>query len=351
MQEKLLRNILITALVGYLIYTLKNVLSPFLIALFLAYLINPLITFIQHKLKVKKRGLSIAIGLTFSSLCIAGLILLSLPTINKEFHNAASLLKEYADIIPPIPPEIQEQANKLLHSDQAMELINSSTITETLSKITPLLKTLFNESLDLIMGIFGLFFIFIYLVFILQGYPTLSKTWINWIPLKFRDQTNGISQDLDEGMRAYFRGQATIALIVGLLFCLGFSIIGLPLAILMGILIGLLNLVPYLQILGFIPAFLLCILQSMESGQNLWTTIGAATLVFIIIQLIQESILIPRIMKKVTGLHPAIILLSLSIWGSILGITGLILALPISTLLLSYYKRFISSNSNDPATK
>ena len=83
----------------------------------------------------------------------------------------------------------------------------------------------------------------------------------------------------------------------------------------------------------------------METGNNLWATIGAASLVFFIIQLIQESILIPRIMNKVTGLHPAIILLSLSIWGSLLGITGLILALPISTLLLSYYKRFINTES------
>lgn len=345
MQEKSIRNLLILAIISYLIYTLKNVLSPFLIALFIAYLVNPLITFIQEKLRVKRRGLAIAIGLSFSSLVIAGITLVSLPVVNNEFRNAATLLKEYADIIPPIPSEFQDQVNHFLHSDLAMDFINSSTISETVNKIAPIIKTLFNESLDLIMGVFGIFFILIYLVFILQGYPMLSKTWINWIPLRFRAQANGISSDLNEGMRAYFRGQATIAIIVGVLFCLGFSIIGLPLAILMGILIGLLNLVPYLQILGFIPAFLLCILQSMETGQSLWTTIGAASLVFFIIQLIQESILIPKIMNKVTGLHPAIILLSLSVWGSLLGITGLILALPISTLLLSYYKRFVSSKT------
>ncbi len=158
---------------------------------------------------------------------------------------------------------------------------------------------------------------------------------------------NGISNDLDEGMKAYFRGQATIALIVGILFCLGFSIIGLPLAILMGILIGLLNLIPYLQILGFIPVLLLCVLQSLETNESLWMTIGAASIVFFIIQLIQESVLIPRIMNKVTGLHPAIILLSLSIWGSLLGITGLILALPMTTLLLSYYKRYANREANE----
>ena len=84
----------------------------------------------------------------------------------------------------------------------------------------------------------------------------------------------------------------------------------------------------------------------METGQNIWVSLGITALVFLVIQLIQESILIPKIMNKVTGLHPAIILLSLSIWGSLLGLTGLILALPITTLLLSYYKRFINNEMN-----
>ena len=347
MQEKSFRNLLILALSSYLIYSLRNVLSPFLIALFVAYLINPLISFIQDKLRIKKRGFAIGIGLSFTGILIFGAILLSLPTINKEFHKAATLLKEHADIIPPIPSELQEQANQFLHSNKAKEFINSSTITETLSKLSPVVKTLFNESIDLLIGITGIFFVLIYLIFILQGYPTFSKSWKNWIPTKHREMVNGISNDLDEGMRAYFRGQATIALIVGVLFCLGFSIIGLPLAILMGILIGLLNLIPYLQILGFIPVLLLCVLQSLETDQNLWMTIGAASLVFFIIQLIQESVLIPRIMNKVTGLHPAIILLSLSIWGSLLGMTGLILALPMTTLLLSYYKRYANRETNE----
>lgn len=347
MQEKSFRNLLIITLSSYLIYSLRNVLSPFLIALFVAYLINPLISLIQKKLKIKKRGFAIGIGLSLTGLLISGAILFSLPTINKEFHKAATLLKEYADIIPPIPTELQEQANQFLHSNQAKELINSSTITNTFNNLSPVIKTLFNESIDLLLGITGTFLMLIYLIFILQGYTTFSQSWKNWIPIKHREMVNDISNDLNEGMRAYFRGQATIALIVGLLFCLGFSIIGLPLAILMGILIGLLNLIPYLQILGFIPVLLLCILQSLESDQNLWMTIGAASIVFFIIQLIQESLLIPRIMNKVTGLHPAIILLSLSIWGSLLGMTGLILALPMTTLLLSYYKRFANKETNE----
>jgi len=347
MQEKTLRNIFIISILAYLIYTLKSVLTPFFIALFIAYLMNPLISFIQKKLRVKKRGLAVAVGLSTSTLFITLIILASTPIINKEFQRATILVKEYAEFIPPIPSQINDQINDFMNSDHTKNFINSSSINETIDKITPLLKNLFAESLDVLIGIFGLFFILIYLVFILLGYPKLKESWASWIPGKYRDTAQDIASDLNSGMRSYFRGQVTIAFIVGILFCIGFKIIGLPLAILLGILVGMLNLVPYMQILGFIPAFLLSVLHSLETGQNIWISLSATALVFLIVQLIQESILIPKIMNKVTGLHPAIILLSLSIWGSLLGLTGLIIALPVSTLLISYYKRYVTKKLTD----
>ncbi|MCS5664172.1 MAG: AI-2E family transporter [Flavobacteriales bacterium] len=347
MQEKTLRNIFIISILAYLIYTLKSVLAPFFIALFIAYLMNPLIAFIQEKLKIKKRGFAVAIGLCTSTLFVTLIFLISTPIINQEFQKATILVKEYAEFIPPIPTQLNDQINDFMTSDHTKDFINSSSINETIDKITPLLKSLFSESLDLLMGIFGIFFILIYLVFILLGYPKLNESWISWIPGKYRDIAQDIANDLNSGMRSYFRGQATIAFIVGILFCVGFKIIGLPLGILLGLVVGSLNLVPYMQILGFIPAFLLSILHSLETGQNIWISLGATALVFLIVQLIQESILIPKIMNKVTGLHPAIILLSLSVWGSLLGLTGLIIALPISTLLISYYKRYITRKLTD----
>ena len=347
MENKSLRNIVISSLIVYLIYKLRNVLTPFFIALFTAYLINPIITFIETKLKIKNRGASVTVGITSIVILLTTTTLISIPFINKEFQSAIGLVKEYSEFIPPISSELNIKATQFIESDYAKDFINSSTINETINKITPLLKNLFSESIDLLMGIFGIFIILIYLIFILLGYPKLKESWPKWIPLKYRDTAKDIIEDLSNGMRAYFRGQAFIAFIVGILFCIGFKIIGLPLAIFLGVTIGFLNLVPYMQILGFIPAFILCILHSMETEQSIWLSLGSTAIVFMIIQLIQEIILIPKIMNKVTGLHPAIILLSLSIWGSLLGLSGLIIALPISTLLISYYKRHISSLSNE----
>jgi predicted PurR-regulated permease PerM len=99
--------------------------------------------------------------------------------------------------------------------------------------------------------------------------------------------------------------------------------------------------VPYLQIIGYIPTVMLAILKSADTGQNFWVIIASATAVFVVVQIIQDSLIVPKVMGKITGLNPAIILLSLSVWGSLMGILGMIIALPMTTLLLSYYQRFI----------
>lgn len=125
------------------------------------------------------------------------------------------------------------------------------------------------------------------------------------------------------------------------LLAIGFKIINFPLAITLGLFIGFLNLIPYLQTIGLIPMVLLALLRSAETGENFWVLFGLSLLVLIIVQAIQDLFLTPRIMGKAMGLNPAIILLSLSIWGTLLGFIGLIVALPLTTLCLSYYKRFI----------
>ena len=161
------------------------------------------------------------------------------------------------------------------------------------------------------------------------------------LPNKYRTFASNLVHDVQDGMNRYFRGQALVAFCVGILFSIGFLIIDFPMAIALGLFIGALNMVPYLQIIGFLPTILLAILKAADTGQNFWIIIACALAVFAIVQIIQDTFLVPKIMGKITGLNPAIILLSLSIWGSLMGMLGMIIALPLTTLMLSYYQRFI----------
>jgi predicted PurR-regulated permease PerM len=109
----------------------------------------------------------------------------------------------------------------------------------------------------------------------------------------------------------------------------------------LGLFVGLLNMVPYLQTIGLLPSAFFALMYSLQTGTSFWVMMGLVLLVFAVVQLIQDMILVPRIMGDVTGMNPAVILLSLSIWGKLLGILGLIVALPFTFLLLAYYQRFL----------
>jgi predicted PurR-regulated permease PerM len=118
-------------------------------------------------------------------------------------------------------------------------------------------------------------------------------------------------------------------------------------AIGLGLFIGLLNMVPYLQLVGFIPTILLAVVKAVDTGESFWVIMLGALIVFAVVQAIQDTILTPKIMGKVMGLNSAIILLSLSIWWSLLGIMGMIIALPMTTLLITYYQRYIIKNQKN----
>ena len=191
------------------------------------------------------------------------------------------------------------------------------------------------------MSIFTFFIILLYVVFILYDYESIAQGWIPLVPEKYRKFVVGLRNDVVDSMNRYFRGQAFVALCVGILFSIGFLIIDFPMAIGLGLFIGALNLVPYLQVIGLLPTILLAMLKAADTGGNFWLILLAAMAVFAVVQTIQDGFIVPRVMGKITGLNPAIILLSLSIWGSLLGMLGMIIALPLTTLMLSYYQRFI----------
>lgn len=142
-------------------------------------------------------------------------------------------------------------------------------------------------------------------------------------------------------MSIYFRSQALIALCAAIFYCIGFSIVKLPLAIVMGITVGILYMVPYFQYITLIPVAALCYVCSMTGDASFLPMLGKCILVYVVSQCICDYILTPKIMGKTLGLNPAIILLALSVWGTLMGIIGMIIALPVTSLIISYYKRYV----------
>lgn len=328
----------------YLLNRLSGVLLPFFIAWLIAYLTYPMVVFYQNRLRLRSRVLSIlAVMLT---LVILGGIAFSffVPPMIEECAKLKELIEIYLiddGRHSAIPEAVSEFIRKNIDFNWLQNNITTENIVSAIQKLLPKVWTLLSTSYNIILAIFTLFIIILYLFFILLDYEQIANGWITLLPKKYQGMALRLTTDIKTSMNRYFRGQALVAFCVGILFSIGFLIIDFPLAIGLGLFIGLLNMVPYLQIIGFIPTILLALLKAADTGENFWWILGLALVVFAVVQAIQDMILVPKIMGKITGLNPAIILLSLSIWGSLMGMLGMIIALPGTTLLLSYYQRYI----------
>lgn len=338
----------------WLINRLSSVLLPFFIAWILAYMMYPFVLFLQNKCRLRYRVVSISVALLIVLSVLALAVSLIVPPIIEESVRMAGLISVYfhdtlaaSDFLVNIQNMLQSYAT----DDSMMSLIQHSSVVEAAENLILQAWEFLSGTINFALGLLGSLVVLLYLFFILMDYEKISSGWLRFIPAGKRDFTGMVVQDVKNGMNAYFRGQSLIALLVGILFSIGFLIIDFPMAIGLGLFIGLLNLIPYLQLVGFIPTILLAMVKAADTGQSFWVIIICALAVFAVVQTIQDVILTPRIMGHVMGLNPAIILLSLSIWGSLLGIIGLIIALPLTTLLISYYRRFILKETGEEVQK
>lgn len=345
--DRVIRIIFGIAIISFLLYLigiLRNALLPFLIAWLLAYLMQPIVKFFQYKLKFKSRILSIAAVLLCLVIVIGIIGVLVIPSIAQEVDKTIMLIKTQRPTdghIPLIPESWVEFLIKNVNIEEWMDLLSIENLKTLVRQIAPRLWTILSNTFSIIFSIAVIFVILLYFIFILLDYEKIANGWVHLVPARYRPFVTGLAEDVETSMNRYFRGQSLIALSVGVLFAIGFKIINFPLAVTLGLFIGFLNLIPYLQTIGLMPIAILSLLKSAETGENFWLIFGMAVVVMLVVQVIQDLFLTPRIMGKAMGLNPAIILLSLSIWGTLLGFIGLIIALPLTTLCLSYYKRFI----------
>ena len=337
-------SIVIIGVLLYLITVLRNALLPFLIAWLLAYMMQPFVKFFQYKLKLKSRILAIVAVIISASLIIGIAAALVVPSVAQEAERTLNLMRTHnpgEGHVPLIPASWIEYLENNVDINQLMELLSRENIQNAIKQLAPKVWNILSNTFSILFSITIIFVILLYFIFILLDYEKIANGWINLIPARIRPFAKGLADDVEQSMNRYFRGQSLIALCVGVLLSIGFKIVGFPLAVTLGLFIGVLNLIPYLQAIGLIPMVILSLLKSAETGQNFWIIFGSGLLILGIVQCIQDLYLTPRIMGKAMGLNPAIILLSLSIWGTLLGFIGLIIALPLTTLCLSYYKRFI----------
>lgn len=344
--DRFVRILGIVLLVGGVLYTmnfLSSVLLPFFVAWLLAYLMYPIVKFVQYKLHVPTRALSIIVALVFVLAVIGGVFYLIIPPMIDQFEKLGDIVMQYVKQ-GTNGESFQAVVQQWLHDNrQAIEQVfKRKDVSDAIKSAMPKLFSVLGQTANVILSIVASLITLLYMFFILLDYEYLSSSWIKIFPKKVRPFWQSLMKDVECELNSYIRGQSLVALIMGILFCIGFTIIDFPMAIGLGILIGIMDLVPYLHTFALIPTAFLALLKAADTGQNFWVILASAVAVFCIVQVIIDMVVTPKVMGKAMGLNPAILLLALSVWGTLLGFIGLIIALPLTTILIAYYQRYVT---------
>lgn len=315
---------IIILILGILYVTnyLSSVLLPFFIAWFFAYLLYPVVMFIENKMHVRIRALSIIIAMLTMIAVIGGVIWLIIPPMIDQFDKLGDVLTKWLHQTTHtnnLTALIKEWMQN--NQDQIERFLRSKDFSDTMKSTMPKLFAVVGQTANVLLSIIASMITLLYMFFILLDYETLTANWVRIFPKKNRPFWQALMNDVKRELNNYIRGQGMVALCMGIMFCIGFTIIGFPMAIGLGILIGILDLVPYLHTFALIPTAFLAMLKAADTGQSFWLVFGLAFLVFCVVQVITDMVVTPKIMGKAMGLNPAILLLSLSVWGALLGLS------------------------------
>ena len=298
-------GVLILVGIVMLLNRLSNVLVPFFLAWLIAYILFPLVKFFQYRCRMKYRVFGILSAFLVTGVVLTVVFWLMIPPMVEESLRVKDLLVAYVtnnETMSNIPRMIQEYVRDHLSAEQIQAIVTQDGFMEGIKVTLPKLWDVITQSISIVSSVFTLTMVALYTFLILLDYEDINRGWPNLLPQRYRAFAMQLVSDVE------------------------------------------VNMVPYLQLVGFVPAILLAIVKAADTGQNFWFIMLLVLIVFAVVQIIQDTFLTPKIMGHVTGLHSAIILLSLSIWGSLLGILGMIIALPMTTLLITYYQKYIVKN-------
>lgn len=332
----------------WLLNVLKGVLLPFVVACLIAYMLEPLVKWNKRWMHLKSRFIPVIVTLLEVIIIVTGVCFLLVPYLIEEAESMGDMLRKYATTqihIPYISNEVHRFIRENVNWNYVYKLFSHEEWKSILKTALTSSWTVVSSSFSWLISAASWLIVILYVIFIMIDYERLMLSFKQLVPHAQRRPVFHIFNDVKNSMNRYFRGQALIAFLVGILFSIGFIIIGLPMGVVLGLFIGLLNMVPYLQLISLPITAILCLVWVVDTGGNFWIIFWESMAVYVIVQCIQDLFLTPKIMGKAMGLNPAIILLSLSVWGCLLGFMGLIIALPLTTLVLSYYDQFVIQRS------
>lgn len=333
----LLALVILAVLVGVVIWGLMQVLSffyklilPLSVAGVLALVLYPVVDYLETRLRVP-RIVAVSVIVLLFLVAIAGLILLLVPTLVQQLiqlgDTAPAIISGWQDYLTSRFPALTRMVSERLENGDLADAV-------------PEVKGTGKKAMGYVGIVVGLGFVPLFLFFMLLSGRSLqgrAEELFSVFSTPTQQRIMYFMNVFVGHVTAFFQGQLVIAVIMGAMLAAGFTIIGLKGGLVFGLVLGLLNIVPFLgTLVGLLFVLPMAYLQPGGGLQLL----GLSLLVFTIVQLIESWLLTPKIMSNRSGLHPALVVISVFFWGTALGgVIGMILAVPLTAFLVAVWSQ------------
>jgi len=372
MFQKYISDVLFWLMIVVLVvatYYLQEILLPFLMALFLAFTSKNAIYKIQKW--IKNRNLAVTAYLLSIFVVIAVILIFFSAYINHDAKRLTGAFKTFAsnneqeidaasqkvaDFIASYynPEEIQSFVEHKKDSIQDVidkgefdfSQLDTDAIKESLASIFSFFQssdeTIEEEvekpSASFIVIFFSTLFYFIYILYYLDYF---TGRWDRYVTSKSHGIFKVMADDLNHSFVKYFKLRSRIVLILTIAYLIGFSVLGVPGAIIFALLAGVLAYIPYLQYFTIIPLSLSCLVLTMETQNSFFIYFGIVVGIFVLMSIVEEMWLTPNIMESNIGMNPVVMILAVSVWTYVFGLFGVLIAIPLTSLIITYIKRFV----------
>lgn len=325
-----------------MLIVLRRIFLPLFLGLGMAYLFDPAVSWLE------KHGWSRVWGVVALSivllLVLVGVVLYLVPAVGEQITHLRDQLPRYSE-------RLREQMSPWLERLRArypaiIEELQGRLVDGVKENWPRLVKSLgawvggaFASLGGFFLFLVNLVFVPVFAFYLLVDFPKLKKSVLGLIPVPYRDVIRERLREVDQAVSGFLRGQLTIALVLAAINSLGLLILGVPLGLLIGILSGLANMIPYMAlVVGLLPAMALCWVEYQS-----WGRVLAVVAVFSGAQLLEGTVLSPRILGKSVQLHPVWVLLAILAGGSLFGFFGVLLAVPVAAAIHVFTRHWLSS--------
>jgi len=324
-------------LVMVAIYLARTVLVPFLLAGVIAYTLNPTVGWLERRRVRRSYGvLLVMAGLV---LVAAGMLAMIVPEMLTQLRQFGDRLPGYVQAvqarIQPLEGYLEERYPEQMAALRARALeAGRSVLPAVAGWAAAGVKSAMGSVAGFVIWLLTVIVVPVFAYYLLVDHKDLALTLEGLVPAEMRPVLERRVQEVDRVLRAWLKGQLTVAAVLAVIYSIGLTLIGVPLGLLIGVVGGLANMVPYMGlVVGLIPA---AILSLLDTGS--WTSPLMVVGVFTLGQVLEGTVISPRVVGGGLGMPPAIVLLAVMVGGQLFGFTGLLLAVPATAVGLVLLK-------------